>query len=226
MAILEISGGRVPALSPVEAETGQRVLSGTYVRFVKPIIDRFMAAVGLITIAIPLLAVAAAVYVSIGRPVLFRQERVGRGGQPFEVLKFRTMRPDRRGRDEPVHVDRRRTHKSVDDPRHTPLGRFLRKWSLDELPQLINVWRGEMSFVGPRPELPCVVNTYVDPSLNDRHLVLPGLTGLWQLSARSDGPMSENGEFDLEYVRSVSIVTDLKILLRTPRAMLYDQRGQ
>ena len=121
--------------------------------------------------------------------------------------------------------DRRETHKSDEDPRHTRVGRFLRRYSLDELPQLINVLRGEMSFVGPRPELASVVAENYRPGLEQRHLVKPGLTGLWQVSARGNGPMHENGEWDLVYVEHVSLRTDLQILAKTPAAMLGDRTG-
>ncbi len=197
---------------------------GVYVRFVKPSLDRALALGGLVVAAIPMVLIAAVVAVSMGRPVLFRQRRIGVDGQPFEVLKFRTMRPDRRGQRLDVIHDRRRTHKSERDPRHTPVGRFLRKYSLDELPQLLNVLRGEMSVVGPRPELDSVVAQY-PPVLHQRHLVKPGLTGLWQVSARGAGPMHENGQWDLAYVAHVSLRTDLQILAKTPRALVGGATG-
>jgi lipopolysaccharide/colanic/teichoic acid biosynthesis glycosyltransferase len=141
------------------------------------------------------------------------------------MYKFRTMAPDRRHEaasyDEP---ERRKTHKHPDDPRLTPLGRFLRKWSLDELPQLWNVVRGEMSLVGPRPEMLGIVDTY-DHWQHARHAVKPGLTGLWQVSARGDGPMHENTHLDLAYVRQVRFGSDCKILFMTIPALLGRQRG-
>lgn len=197
---------------------------GVYVRLVKPSLDRVLALVGLAVAAIPMALIAGIVAVSMGRPVLFRQRRIGADGEPFEVLKFRTMRPDRRGQRLDVIHDRRRTHKSDHDPRHTAVGRFLRRYSLDELPQLLNVLRGEMSMVGPRPELDSVVEQY-PPALHQRHLVKPGLTGLWQVSARGDGPMHENGQWDLAYVDRVSLRTDLQILARTPRALVGENVG-
>ena len=195
-----------------------------YTTLVKPGFDRVAGVLGLIVAAIPMAAVGTVIAATMGRPVLFRQRRIGRDGVPFEVLKFRTMNPDRRGQPLDVIHDRRRTHKSYRDPRHTAVGRFLRRYSLDELPQLINVARGEMSIVGPRPELESIVATYL-PGLDQRHQVKPGLTGLWQISARGDGPMHENGEWDLAYVQRISLRTDLGILLRTPAAMLGDNAG-
>lgn len=197
---------------------------GPYVRIVKPVVDRVMASMMLLVVAVPMLVLAAVVAVSMGRPVLFKQRRVGLDGTEFEVLKFRTMRPDRRGQRLDVIHDRRRTHKSTDDPRHTDVGRFLRRASLDELPQLINVLRGEMSIVGPRPELLEVVDRY-PRALHQRHHVKPGLTGLWQISARGSGPMHENGQWDLAYVQRVSLRTDLRIMARTPAAIFGENGG-
>ncbi len=174
--------------------------------------------------AVPIAVVAVVIFTTMGGPVLFRQRRVGRDGRPFDVLKFRTMQPCRREHTLPVIHDRRRTHKSDADPRHTNLGRLLRKYSLDELPQLINVVRGEMSIVGPRPELEAVVERY-PTGLDQRHYVKPGLTGLWQISARGDGPMHEHGDWDLEYVQRVSLLTDLSIIARTPSAMFGEHSG-
>jgi lipopolysaccharide/colanic/teichoic acid biosynthesis glycosyltransferase len=195
-----------------------------YARIGKPVLDRTVAAV-LVVLTLPLVAlVALAVVIVIGPPVLFRQQRVGRGGDAFSVLKFRTMRPDRRRRRNPVMEDRRTTHKSERDPRHTGLGRQLRTWSLDELPQLWNVVRGDMSLVGPRPELVEVVERY-EPWQCQRHLVRPGITGLWQVSRRGEGLMHLYTDVDIEYVATMSFRRDLGILLRTiPTALARSGR--
>ena len=214
------SGPVVVRLRPEEVHAP----SGAYVRVLKPALDRLIAVTAAIVAAIPMVVIAGVVALSMGRPVLFRQQRIGRDGVTFEVLKFRTMRPDRRGRQLTVERDRRTTHKSAGDPRHTQVGRFLRKYSLDELPQIFNVLRGDMSIVGPRPELPAVVERYPQ-GLERRHAVKPGLTGLWQISARGDGPMHEHGEWDLAYVERVSLRTDLSIMIRTPKAMLGENAG-
>jgi lipopolysaccharide/colanic/teichoic acid biosynthesis glycosyltransferase len=179
------------------------------------------AVVGLVLLPL-LLLIALAVRLRLGSSVLFRQRRVGRGGQPFTVLKFRTMDPCRRQRALSSGwdgIDRRYTHKSDMDPRHTALGRWLRRTSLDELPQLWNVLRGDMSLVGPRPELVEVVSRY-EPWQHARHAVRPGVTGLWQVSARGARPMHELTHIDLDYVRTLSFRRDLAILLRTPFALL------
>ena len=198
----------------------------TYQRWVKPVLDR-----GIVLLLLPVLApvaavVAAIVAVELGRPVLFRQERVGRHGERFTVHKFRSMRQDRRdSRDEQwPGDDRRLTHKSSDDPRHTRIGRMLRKSSLDELPQLWNVLKGDMSLVGPRPELTSVVRRY-EPWQHRRHDVKPGLTGPWQVSERGSAPMHEATHVDLQYVDSVSLRTDLALLVKTPVAVLLKRSG-
>jgi lipopolysaccharide/colanic/teichoic acid biosynthesis glycosyltransferase len=196
-----------------------------YRRYVKPVIDRVAAGVLLVMLLPVLLAVAAAVRWSLGRGIFYRQERVGFGGERFTVLKFRTMLPDRRGARVPWDgEDRRITHKTTADPRHTRVGQFLRKWSLDELPQLVNVLKGDMSLVGPRPELPHIVEGY-HPWEHARHMVRPGLTGFWQTTARSEGPMKEFTHLDLEYVRKVSFRTDLRLLVATPLAAMGAQKG-
>jgi lipopolysaccharide/colanic/teichoic acid biosynthesis glycosyltransferase len=192
-----------------------------YDRYVKPVLDRMGASILLLLTLPVMLLVCLAVYVRLGRPVFFRQPRVGRGGVTFGMLKFRTMQPDRRRRQVPVNgKDRRRQHKSANDPRHTRLGRLLRRCSLDELPQLWNVLRGDMSLVGPRPELTSIVATYEDWQ-HQRHQVKPGLTGLWQVTDRrsSDGDMHLHTGTDLLYVEQISLWTDLRILLRTPVAL-------
>jgi lipopolysaccharide/colanic/teichoic acid biosynthesis glycosyltransferase len=199
--------------------------TGAYHRVVKQAIDRTVAAVLLLVLLPALLLIAAVLRVRLGRGVLFRQERIGLHGRPFTVLKFRTMLPDRRAaRLEFVGEDRRQTHKTIHDPRHTRVGQFLRKWSLDELPQLLNVLKGDMSLVGPRPELPHIVGAY-QPWEHARHAVRPGLTGFWQTTARSDGPMKDFTHLDIEYVRTISFATDVRLLLATPIAALGAQKG-
>ncbi len=192
-----------------------------YERCVKPAYDRVAAALLLLLAAPVLGAIAVAVRLTMGRPVIFRQRRVGRGGRQFTCYKFRTMAPDRRRADygSPEVADRRHTHKSAADPRITPVGRFLRATSLDELPQLVNVLRGDMSLVGPRPELPSIVAGY-EPWQHRRHDVKPGMTGLWQVSARGDAMMHEATHVDIEYVEAIGFRADVAILARTVPALL------
>ena len=152
---------------------------------------------------------------SLGRGVIYRQERIGRGCRPFTMYKFRTMGHDRRLAQVPfTGVDRRTCHKRDDDPRHTTLGRFLRRSRLDELPQLWNMIRGQMSLVGPRPELVHIVDRY-EPWQHERHRVKPGLTGLWQVSDRANGLACEGVDLDIAYVQRLSFWTDCGVLLRT-----------
>lgn len=187
----------------------------TYVRFGKPAEDWLLALVLAVVLAPAALAVAVAVLVSLGRPVIYRQTRVGRHGREFTLYKFRSMLPDRRLRDLPFDgPDRRVSYEVEGDPRQTRLGRLLRSVGLDEIPQLWNVIRGDMSLVGPRPEVPAVVARYAEWE-RTRHDVRPGLTGLWQVTARRAKPMSAHVAIDIEYVRRVSLWLDLRILART-----------
>jgi lipopolysaccharide/colanic/teichoic acid biosynthesis glycosyltransferase len=201
----------VPAVAPADSP---------YVRWAKPVLDRVAAGV-LLLLTLPLmLMVAAAVLVTLGRPVLYRQCRVGQGGEVFRVWKFRTMLPDRRVAERPVAVERRVCHKREDDPRHTRAGTVLRRWRLDELPQLVNILSGSMSLVGPRPELVEVVSRY-QPWQHRRHAVKPGLTGLWQVSTPTySGLMHENTHIDLDYIDRIGLRTDVRILLQTVRCVL------
>jgi lipopolysaccharide/colanic/teichoic acid biosynthesis glycosyltransferase len=213
----------VLAASPRGAWTrAQRV----YVHAGKAVIDR-VAAVIVLALTLPLMiAIAIAVRLSLGSGVFFVQERVGRDGRVFKCRKFRTLHHSRRQQQLPfTHPNRRVNHKSPDDPRLTKTGRFLRKWSLDELPQLFNVLAGDMSIVGPRPELPEIVEGYAEPEYHVRHALKPGMTGLWQVSERGDRPMHECVETDLEYVDGVSLLLDLKILALTPVAALGGRTG-
>ncbi|MCA1696526.1 MAG: sugar transferase [Actinobacteria bacterium] len=186
-----------------------------YGRSLKPAMDRIVATLTLL-LALPLvLVVGAVVRLTLGRGVIYKQLRAGRHGQPFTMYKFRTMQLDRRKAVMPFDgVDRRVCHKRDDDPRHTPVGRFLRRASLDELPQLWNVMKGDMSLVGPRPELLHIVAGY-EPWQHERHQVKPGLTGFWQISDRAGGLAYKGVGFDIDYLDKVSFRTDLMVLLRT-----------
>lgn len=165
---------------------------------------------------------ALAVKLSSPGPVFFRQVRVGRQGRHFVMLKFRTMRPERRRdhRGPPTGIaERRHHHKTRRDPRVTCVGRLLRRTCLDELPQLWNVLTGDMSLVGPRPELPEIVARY-EPWQHARHLVTPGMTGWWQVNRDPQRLMHEATELDLHYVRNQSLWLDLLILVRTVGAVV------
>ena len=173
---------------------------GIYDRFFKRCID-LVGSLFCLVVLLPVIAgVALAVRLMLGPNIFFCQERVGRNGKTFRMIKFRSMQHDRRSDNADYNgSDRRQTHKSLNDPRHTPVGRFIRKWSLDELPQLFNVVKGDMSLVGPRPELVRVAQAHnlVD---HPRHLVRPGITGLWQVSRERSSLLHENVHIDTEYV--------------------------
>lgn len=215
----------VPHFVPIDVGMWSEHLPGPYERWVKPVVDRLGAFVLLMAAAPMILAASLAILVTMGRPVFLRQYRVGRHGKVFALYKFRTMTPDRRreqvGFEGP---ERRLTHKHPEDPRITPVGAFLRKWSLDELPQFWNVARGDMSLVGPRPELVDIVARY-ETWQHRRHAVKPGITCTWQVSERGETPLHEATEVDLEYVDRVSLALDLRLLLLTPLAALGLRRG-
>ncbi len=182
-------------------------------------IDIALAAVATILLLPLLLLIALAVRFDSSGPAIFRQTRVGRGGRSFIVFKFRTMRVADEGLRFFEGPDGQQRHKIRHDPRVTRIGYVLRRTSLDELPQLINVLRGEMSLIGPRPELPGIVAGY-QPWQHQRHLVRPGLTGWWQVSGRSDRPMHEHTELDLHYVNNISLRLDAQIIVRTLRVIV------
>jgi exopolysaccharide biosynthesis polyprenyl glycosylphosphotransferase len=189
---------------------------------VKTAIDRCGAALLLILLS-PLFAVIAALILrDRKRTVFFRQERIGKDGKTFPMLKFRTMFVGAEGMLPSLMSSsdgQGPLFKLHDDPRITPIGAKLRRYSLDELPQLINVLRGQMSLVGPRPPLASEVETYAD-DVQRRLLVKPGMTGLWQINGRSDLSWEESVRFDLYYVENWSVISDLMILWRTARAVV------
>jgi exopolysaccharide biosynthesis polyprenyl glycosylphosphotransferase len=189
---------------------GQRRRAGD---FAKRAIDLVVSAAALVLFS-PLFALSAVlVKATSSGPVLFRQDRVGKDGHRFSIYKFRTMY-----RDAPQYSH---SPGAGDDTRITPVGRFLRHTSLDELPQLVNVLLGQMSLVGPRPEMPFIVEQYT-PLQRRRLAVKPGITGLWQLSADRAFPIHENIEYDLYYVRYRSLFMDVAIVLHT---LLFAGRG-
>jgi exopolysaccharide biosynthesis polyprenyl glycosylphosphotransferase len=220
-ALTDVAGPRV-TVRPIDAvpllEVAEPVFDGPR-RVVKDLFDRTLALLGLLLCLVPMLVVAALVRLTSRGPAVYRQTRIGRNGRPFTIWKFRSMyagsdrdRPETNDADGLLFKLRR-------DPRVTPVGRVLRRWSIDELPQLFNVVRGDMSLVGPRPPLPQEVASY-DDDVRRRLLVKPGLTGLWQVSGRSDLPWEECVRLDLRYVENWSVSLDLLILARTVFAVV------
>jgi exopolysaccharide biosynthesis polyprenyl glycosylphosphotransferase len=194
-------------------------------RIVKRAFDLVLVVVSVVLSSPVLGLIAFLIRLDSPGPVLLRQPRLGENGRQFDMLKFRTMVADAERRRAEVltetpegHV----VHKRRDDPRVTRIGRWLRRYSLDEVPQLVNVLKGEMSLVGPRPELPWLAEKY-EPWQRKRFAVPQGITGWWQINGRGDKPMHLNTQDDLYYVYNYSLWLDIWILLRTPLAVL---RGQ
>jgi exopolysaccharide biosynthesis polyprenyl glycosylphosphotransferase len=221
--LTDVAGPRV-AIRPVDGVPLLQVDAPQFTgwrRVVKAAFDRLLGGAVLVAIAVPLALVAIAVRLSSPGPAFYCQVRVGRGGRTFRIWKFRTMH---------VGADQMRSDlhdndadgvlfKLRKDPRVTRFGRVLRRWSIDELPQLWNVVRGEMSLVGPRPPIPSEVERYAE-DVHRRLLVKPGLTGLWQVSGRSNLSWEECVRLDLRYVENWSVTLDLVILARTITAVL------
>lgn len=190
--------------------------------FVKRALDIVFAVLAFAVATVPMAIIAIIIKLSSRGPVLIRQVRVGKGGKEFTCYKFRSMYEDADERLEEVrHLNEAQgpMFKIRDDPRRTPVGRFLRTTSLDELPQLYNILKGEMSWVGPRPPRPQEAAEYSEWQ-RKRLEVTPGLTGLWQISGRSDLPFDEMVKLDLYYAENWSLAVDLMIILRTIPAVL------
>jgi exopolysaccharide biosynthesis polyprenyl glycosylphosphotransferase len=204
----------------IERLDGRR-LAGVELRprhwVIKRGMDLVLASLLLLALAPVSVVIAIAIRLDSPGPILFTQQRIGRHGRPFRMFKFRSMVAERRTRDvgpPPGTAERRRVHKTPNDPRVTRLGRVLRRTCLDEVPQLLNVLRGEMSLVGPRPELPEIVARY-EPWQHHRHAVPPGITGWWQVNRDGQRLMHESTELDLYYLAHWSVWLDLRIMLRT-----------
>jgi exopolysaccharide biosynthesis polyprenyl glycosylphosphotransferase len=224
-ALTDVAGPRVsirpvaglPLLHVEQPDiTGARYL-------LKELVERAIAALILCATMPLMLGIAIAVKLSSPGPVLFSQTRVSRHGREFRIFKFRSMRVDAETLLETLREQNEAAEgllfKIRRDPRVTRVGRLLRRYSLDELPQLVNVIRGDMALVGPRPPLPVEVDDYSD-GVRRRLLVKPGMTGLWQVSGRSDLSWDESVRLDLYYVENWSLALDAQILVRTLRAVV------
>lgn len=194
--------------------------------FIKAAFDRIAAAAGMVLLS-PLFAVLYIIVRRDGGPAFYGQTRIGRGGTPFKCWKFRSMVTDADkalqrllDADPAAREEWERDFKLKNDPRITPVGRFLRKTSLDEIPQLFNVLRGEMSLVGPRPIVEAEKKYYGD-DLCHYLAVSPGITGLWQVSGRSDTSYEQRVSLDRDYAQNHSLSRDISILLKTVSVVLF-----
>lgn len=218
-ALLDVAGPRTtirPTAGLTLVHVDHPQLSGPR-QVLKDMFDRSGAVLGLLAISPLLLVIAAAIRLSDHGPVFFTQTRVGKDGEPFKIYKFRTMVTDAETRLAELRAKNELDgvlFKIRNDPRVTGIGTWLRKWSLDELPQLLNVMLGQMSLVGPRPALPVEAAQYAD-HVRRRLVVKPGLTGLWQISGRSNLTWDESVRLDLRYVENWSLALDLQILWKT-----------
>ncbi len=194
-------------------------------QYIKRALDLICALIMIVAFVIPGLVIAAAIVMDSDGPVFYREQRIGRDGRLFRIWKFRSMRRSSREceRIESPRGDGElpqfRMNKNIADPRITSVGRFVRTWSLDELPQLVNVLRGEMSLVGPRPIIEAEAGYYGD-LLPFYLAATPGLSGLWQVSGRSEVGYEKRARLDALYVSSWSLIADLEIFIRTVPAVL------
>ena len=220
-------------IDPLLGEFRSRAQGATLNETFKRTLDIVGSLILLITLSPVMLIIAALVKATSRGPVLFKQTRIGQRGQPFQMLKFRSMRPNagsaihqdyvtwfiNSSGKQPAGTDSG-VFKITNDPRITPIGRILRNTSLDELPQFLNVLMGQMSLVGPRPPLPYEVEQYKPWHCRRVLEAKPGITGLWQVTGRSRTTFDEMVRLDLRYARSYSLWMDIKILLATPKAVI------
>lgn len=203
----------ISSMNETTTQDQQKRLSTFYAKRGKYLLD-FVAAFLLILIFSPLMIlISVLIKLSSRGPIFFSHQRVGYKNRLFVILKFRSLHVDT-----PSYSEK---PDSNEDIRITAIGKWIRKTSLDELPQLFNVLKGDMSLVGPRPEMPFLAEKYEDWE-NQRHLVRPGMTGLWQLSPQRRGSIRDGISVDLEYIKNLSLWNDFKILLRTFRVFWDD----
>jgi lipopolysaccharide/colanic/teichoic acid biosynthesis glycosyltransferase len=224
LTVVEPAFESVPLEEDAPADSAARVESWDYL-YAKRSFDLLCSAILILALAIPALLIAAAIRLTSKGPVFFTEYRIGRGGRRFRIFKFRSMHQKAAQQSAIAHgqsggrVLQWRMRKGLRDPRITWVGRFLRTWSLDELPQLFNVLRGDMSLIGPRPIV--MEETFFYGDLLFFYLAAtPGLTGLWQVSGRSHIDYDKRARLDAEYVRTWTLGSDLRILFRTLPAVL------
>ena len=194
---------------------------GPIALLINRMLDLIISSLLLGLLMLPMLLIASLIKLTSRGPAMYRQQRTGLGGKPFVILKFRTMEVDAERTTGPVWTRRH-------DSRRTAIGKLLRRMSLDELPQLFNILRGDMSLVGPRPERPFFVQVFSRdfPAYNQRHQVLPGITGWAQINGwRGDTSIEKRLECDLYYIRHWSVLFNLRILLQTPFKVFVDRNA-
>lgn len=212
-------------IAPYEAdkeyfiEPPHKIKGGILYKIIKRFFDIVVSLCALIVLAIPMIVIALIVRLTSEGPAIYKQERLGKNSKPFQILKFRTMIKD-------SEVDGAQWSTGDDDPRITPIGRILRKFRLDELPQFWNILNGSMSFVGPRPERECFYEEFEKYIHGFRHrlCVTPGLTGLAQINGGYDLKPEEKIVYDMEYINNRSIINDIKIMFKTV-AVIFTHDG-
>lgn len=189
-----------------------RAYKGIYLNYFKVTFDTIFSLLALLLSSPILIVVSLLIKFDSKGPIVFKQSRIGLNGKEFKIYKFRTMYSNvpKEGK----------SPTSSEDARITNIGKFLRKTSLDELPQIINILKGEMSFIGPRPEQKSIVEKHYTDYERQRFLVKPGITGLWQISMDRTKAIHENLQYDFEYIENISLITDLKIIFKTVKVML------
>ena len=218
---------------PIEVFNGLPLISlnysptSYYYRYIKRILDTVLSFFGIIFLSPVFITLATIIKLTSKGPILFKQNRVGKNGKEFMFYKFRSMYLDNDSSHHKKFIsdfingnDGSKVKKIVDDPRVTPIGRFIRKTSLDELPQLFNVLKGDMSLVGPRPSLPYEYKMFKDWH-KTRFLVKPGCTGVWQVSGRSQVTFEEMIVMDYYYINNISFWTDIKLIIKTVPVMIF-----
>ena len=221
--MVHFSNAEVGAVGPDRAEDTPPVWHGPYRRFLKRAFDA-VAVVLAAPLVLPVILLFGLLVSRDGGPMFYFQDRIGQGGRVFRIWKLRSMVIDAERRleehlagDPAARAEWAETQKLKSDPRITPVGRLIRKTSLDELPQLWNVLRGEMSLVGPRPMMPSQAKLYPGRAY---YSLRPGLTGFWQISSRNETSFAGRATYDTEYARRLSLFTDVLVLLATIRVVL------
>tara|TARA_X000000950_G_scaffold266597_1_gene342250 strand:+ start:126 stop:779 length:654 start_codon:yes stop_codon:yes gene_type:complete len=205
----------------------QEIVKKISYKRIKTLFD-FLFAFTSLLIGLPfLILIALMIKLSSRGPILFHQERIGKNNKPFKCIKFRTMHPEAEDildnlvkNNEKLRIEYKETHKLKNDPRITKIGKFLRKTSLDELPQLFNVLRMEMSIVGPRPIVSAELDKY-GSSIKEVLSIKPGITGLWQVSGRNNLTYKKRVFLDCLYVNNINLINDIKIIIRTFGVILF-----